>query len=76
MLRPFNNVCIKGRRRGKMSVKMAEAFFPGSIDDFNSGICPVCKKEIKDEDFRDALSKKEYRISGLCQECQDKAFGV
>ena len=27
------------------------------------------------ENFRDGLSKKEYTISGLCQECQDKVFG-
>jgi len=26
--------------------------------------------------FRDNLSLKEYRISGLCQECQDKIFDV
>jgi len=26
--------------------------------------------------FRDNLSLKEYRISGLCQECQDKIFTV
>ena len=25
--------------------------------------------------FRDALSEKEYSISGLCQKCQDKIFG-
>jgi len=25
--------------------------------------------------FRDELSRKEYSISGLCQTCQDKAFG-
>ena len=37
--------------------------------------CPFCKKEIKGrEDFRDELSWKEYQISGLCQECQDKTF--
>lgn len=24
--------------------------------------------------FRDMLSEKEYSISGLCQECQDKIF--
>lgn len=27
-----------------------------------------------DWNFRDNLSLREYRISGLCQECQDKAF--
>ena len=26
-------------------------------------------------EFRDELSMKEYRISGLCQECQDSVFG-
>lgn len=24
--------------------------------------------------FKDALSAREYRISGLCQECQDRIF--
>lgn len=26
--------------------------------------------------FRDKLSEKEYTISGLCQNCQDKIFGT
>lgn len=34
--------------------------------------CPMCNKEITG--FRDELSKREYEISGLCQECQDKIF--
>lgn len=25
--------------------------------------------------FRDALSEREYRISGMCQACQDSVFG-
>ncbi len=25
--------------------------------------------------FKDQLSEKEYRISGLCQNCQDSIFG-
>ena len=25
--------------------------------------------------FRDELSKKEYEISALCQDCQDEMFG-
>lgn len=27
-------------------------------------------------DFKDYLSVKEYSISGMCQVCQDKTFGV
>lgn len=34
--------------------------------------CNWCKKEVKG--FNDRLSAKEFRISGLCQECQDKTF--
>lgn len=26
-------------------------------------------------EFRDALSRREYKINGLCQECQDSVFG-
>ena len=35
--------------------------------------CALCKKEVLE--FRDALSEKEYRISGMCQHCQDEIFG-
>ncbi len=27
-------------------------------------------------EFRDNLSRKEYTISGLCQNCQDNIFGL
>ena len=37
------------------------------------GICTWCKKPI--DGFRDDLSEKEWDISGMCQECQDKSFG-
>jgi len=36
-------------------------------------ICVFCKKEITG--FKDAISIREYEISGLCQECQDSVFG-
>jgi hypothetical protein len=35
---------------------------------------PPCGKEITL--FRDALSLKEFAVSGMCQECQDKVFGI
>ena len=38
----------------------------------NAGKCPCCGGPC--DHFRDALSKKEYQISGMCQECQDKVF--
>jgi hypothetical protein len=34
--------------------------------------CVACKKQAVN--FRDSISIREYQISGLCQECQDKVF--
>ena len=34
--------------------------------------CVFCGKEITG--FRDIQSEREYRISGLCQECQDRIW--
>lgn len=38
------------------------------------GICPFCGKEVNQEEFKDELSRKEFEISGLCQNCQDSFF--
>ena len=35
-----------------------------------------CGKPINFADFVDDLSRQEYQISNLCQECQDKVFGI
>ena len=37
-------------------------------------ICPFCKLQFNLNDLRDELSIKEFEISGLCQNCQDKVF--
>lgn len=37
-------------------------------------VCAWCGKPVTG--FRDALSAGEYRISGLCQKCQDETFGA
>jgi len=39
----------------------------------NQHICIDCRKQVTQ--FRNMLSRKEYFISGLCQECQDNIFG-
>lgn len=38
--------------------------------------CVTCGKPIVNENFRNDLSRKEYRISGCCQQCQDEVFGI
>lgn len=46
--------------------------FKGRIPAIENGKCSFCGKDIVN--FRDALSRKEYFISGACQSCQDVIF--
>ena len=39
------------------------------------GVCPFCGRKINMAELRDDASRKEYDLSGLCQECQDEVFG-
>ena len=36
--------------------------------------CMTCSEPATE--FRDDVSEREYQISGMCQDCQDKIFGV
>jgi len=56
--------------------KLIDAINPsgrGRVDSIEQNICSWCGKSATE--FKDALSRKEYAISGFCQECQDKTFG-
>jgi hypothetical protein len=37
-----------------------------------NNVCGWCKKPAIE--FRDELSEQEYRISAMCQQCQDETF--
>ena len=54
---------------------MKKAGFKKEVERFESGICPFCQRRIVKNKFRDMESLKEYKISGLCQKCQDEMFG-
>jgi hypothetical protein len=42
-----------------------------------AGECVFCNAtNLAPDSFVDDLSRTEYTISGMCQDCQDKAFGV
>ncbi len=36
--------------------------------------CSICQEEIKESDFKDPISVREFEISGMCQKCQDDFF--
>ena len=56
--------------------KLIDAINPSSrkrVDSIKRDVCTWCGKPATE--FRDSLSRKEYTISGFCQDCQDKTFG-
>lgn len=54
-------------------LKFIEGLFPGTTAAIDSGQCACCHKPIGP--FRNAISEREYQISGMCQACQDSVFG-
>ena len=51
---------------------MAKTNIEQMLEKKETGKCPFCGKDMSNPIFRDEKSKKEYDISGICQECQDK----
>lgn len=48
--------------------------FGEMVDNAKSGVCPLCKKVVDINEFLDEISKREFKISGMCQSCQDEIF--
>ena len=48
--------------------------FVEEVERIRKGLCPFCAKDISEELFKDELSLKESKLSGLCQDCQDGIF--
>lgn len=53
---------------------MRQAGLSDHVEQVENGNCPFCHKPINMTTFKDALSVKEFGISGLCQLCQDDFF--
>ena len=49
--------------------------FTAHVEAIEKGLCPICRKPIKEQQFRDKKSVHEFEISGMCQNCQDQIFG-
>jgi hypothetical protein len=37
--------------------------------------CPLCTERVNEEEFRNEMFMKEFKITGLCQGCLDTVFG-
>ena len=49
--------------------------FDEQVKETEAGNCPFCKKQVRISEFRNEKSKAEYKISKLCQKCQDEMWG-
>jgi len=54
--------------------EILKELFPDYIERINNFRCPFCNKKINLKKFKDELSIKEFKISGLCYKCQDKQY--
>ena len=57
-----------------MNKEIMEKLFPDAIKRMEKGQCPTCGNKIKPDEFKDEVSVREFKISGMCQQCQDKTF--
>ncbi len=57
--------------------KISNALYGKSVTDAQtSRSCLHCGVNVDELGFSDALSKREYLISGMCQNCQDAVFNM
>jgi len=57
-----------------VSKRPVDIIFPDMYKLKQEGKCPTCGQSINQKDFKDPLSVREFKISGMCQKCQDKVF--
>jgi hypothetical protein len=61
----------KGRAINRLLDELSPSSL-GRVASIQTNVCSCCGKEAGV--FKDALSKKEFSISGFCQICQDQVF--
>ena len=66
-------MAIPSKKSFPMEQFIKRSFGVDRKESISQDTCTFCKKPATE--FRDKLSEKEFTISGLCQNCQDQAFG-
>jgi hypothetical protein len=74
-LRRLSNMAKPTKKSPEME-KLIDSMNPSGrkrVDSIKNNVCTMCGQPAIQ--FKDELAKKEYTISGMCQECQDKFWG-
>ena len=53
---------------------MRQLGYNKELDLIDKGYCPFCNRQVNVTKFKNVISKREFKISGLCQQCQDETF--
>lgn len=61
-------------KSNNVPARPVDLIFDGRREAIASLKCVACNGPASR--FRDELSKREFQLSGLCQRCQDKVFGL
>ena len=59
----------------ELDILITSIFGVDRKESIKSKTCATCGSAVKLLSFKDALSLKEFHISGMCQPCQDSVFG-
>jgi hypothetical protein len=51
-----------------------EIFGMSRSEAIKNGVCVICQTVA--DNFHDDISEREFKISGMCQNCQDDAYGM
>lgn len=62
------------KKNPELEKSIEEMFGMGRQDNIMANRCTSCGKRATK--FRNAISEKEFTISGFCQVCQDSVFGI
>lgn len=54
--------------------KPAGKLFPEAVKRISMGKCATCGKDVNHDDFRKDIDRRKFKISGMCQKCQDSVF--
>ena len=58
-----------------MNKNIMNQLFPEEMKLIEEQKCPICTNFVNEDEFRNVLSKQDYKITGLCQICQDRIYG-
>ena len=73
---PIERTILDSPRRAPELESLLNAVIPERKERLANAQCATCGADVRLADFRDAISRKEYLISRMCQKCQDSVFGA